>query len=94
MITIAAGSGTGKSTICREFAYHFLRNGLKVGYLALEESVQRTLMGLVGIDMNIPLHLAAKESLNQDELKSLPRGVENTTQRSDAVYKTAFARWV
>ena len=70
MITIAAGSGTGKSTICRELAYHFLRNGLRVGYLALEESVQRTLMGLVGIDMNIPLHLAAKESINQDELKS------------------------
>ena len=27
---------------------------------------------------------------HQDELKSLPRGVENTSHRSDAVYKTAM----
>ena len=57
MITIAAGSGTGKSTICRELAHHFLKNKLTVGYIALEESVQRTMQGILGVEMNKPLHL-------------------------------------
>ena len=69
MITIAAGSGAGKSTLCRELSYHFLRNGLKVGYLALEESVQRTLLGLVGIDLNVPLHLN-KNGIDEISLKA------------------------
>ena len=72
MITLAAGSGTGKSTLCREFSYHFLRNGLKVGYLALEESVQRTLMGLVGIDMNIPCLLYTSPSPRDRQKSRMP----------------------
>ena len=70
LFTVASGSGAGKSTICRELAYHFLvKRNLKIGYIGLEESVQRTLQGLVGIDLNIPLHLAAEETVDQDELK-------------------------
>ena len=57
LFTIASGSGAGKSTICREMAYHFLQRDIKVGYIGLEETVQRTLQGLVGIDLNCPLHL-------------------------------------
>ena len=37
MLTVTAGSGTGKSSVCRELAHHFLRCGLKVGMLSLEE---------------------------------------------------------
>ena len=70
LFTVASGSGAGKSTICRELAYHFLvKRNLRLGYIGLEESVQRTLQGLVGIDLNIPLHLAAEETVDQDELK-------------------------
>lgn len=57
MVTLCAGSGIGKSSICREWAYHFLRNGLRVGYIALEESVRRTMQGIVGIELNKPIHL-------------------------------------
>ena len=57
MMTICAGSGTGKSSLCRELAHHFLKNKLTVGYIALEESVQRTMQGILGIEMNKPLHL-------------------------------------
>ena len=57
MITICAGSGTGKSSLCRELAHHFLKNKLTVGYIALEESVQRTMQGILGIELNKPLHL-------------------------------------
>ena len=69
LFTVASGSGAGKSTICRELCYHFLTkgNGLKVGYIGLEESVQRTLQGLVGIDMNLPLHL--EDDIDTEEVK-------------------------
>ena len=68
LFTVASGSGAGKSTICRELAYHFLTKNLKLGYIGLEESVQRTLQGLVGIDMNVPLHL--EDDIDPDEVKS------------------------
>jgi len=57
MVTICAGSGIGKSSICREWAHHFLMNGMKVGYIALEESIKRTMQGLIGIQLNKPIHL-------------------------------------
>ncbi len=57
MTTLAAGSGIGKSSICRHIAHHFLRNGLKVGYIALEESIQRTMQGIVGLELGKPIHL-------------------------------------
>jgi len=57
MTTLAAGSGIGKSLICRHMAHHFLRQGLKVGYIALEESLQRTMQGIVGLELSKPIHL-------------------------------------
>ena len=70
LFTVASGSGAGKSTICRELCHHFLTkgNGLKVGYIGLEESVQRTLQGLVGIDLNVPLHLN-EDVIKKEELR-------------------------
>ena len=63
----------GKAAICRELAHHFLKNKLTVGYIALEESVQRTMQGILGVEMNKPLHLednveeteGLKESFNR-----------------------------
>jgi len=53
-----AGSGIGKSTIVREIAYHLLtEHKCKVGYVALEESVQRTALGLMSINMNSPIYM-------------------------------------
>ena len=69
LFTVASASGAGKSTICREFCHHFLKRGLKVGYIGLEESVQRTLQGLVGIDMNVPLHLD-EDGIDKIKLKT------------------------
>jgi len=65
MVTVCAGSGTGKSSMCRELAHHFLRNQLKVGYIALEESIQRTLQGIIGVELSRPLHF--EENLADDE---------------------------
>jgi twinkle protein len=57
LVTICAGSGTGKSTLCGEIAVSLIKQGEKVGYIALEESVKRTGLRLMTVAANKPLHL-------------------------------------
>ena len=55
LVLIAAGSGIGKSTLTRELGYHLtVEHGQKVGYLFLEESVNKTAKALVAIDNSVP----------------------------------------
>ena len=68
VMTFTAESGVGKSTICKEIAYDFLVNqDLKVGYIGLEEPIERTALGLISIDMDVPLHL--EERLEEELAK-------------------------
>ena len=46
IVTITAGSGTGKSQVCREIAYHLNKSNEKLGFIALEENVQRSIRGI------------------------------------------------
>lgn len=56
--TFCAGSGIGKSQVCRQIAHHILTTTeSKVGYIALEESVERTAQGILGIELKKLLHL-------------------------------------
>jgi twinkle protein len=56
LTTLTAGSGIGKSTLAREIAYDLLVNqGLKIGYVALEESIKKTALGLMAINLDVPL---------------------------------------
>ena len=56
--TFCAGSGIGKSQICKEIIYHMLKTtDKKVGYIALEESIERTANSIIGLEMNKLLHL-------------------------------------
>lgn len=57
VVTFCAGTGVGKSTVCREIAYSLIQQGAKVGYVALEETVKRTAKALMSIHLNRPLHL-------------------------------------
>jgi len=58
IICIAAGSGIGKSQICKEITYNILTTTDKrMGYIALEESVERTGNGIIGLHLNKLLHL-------------------------------------
>ena len=57
LVTITAGSGIGKSSVCRDLATHLLKTGERVGYLALEESNRRTALGLMSSAVGKPLHL-------------------------------------
>lgn len=47
--TVCAGSGMGKTEYVREMAVDLLMQGKRVGHVALEESVGRTLTGYVGM---------------------------------------------
>ena len=66
LTTITAGTGTGKSSFCRQLATYLLEKGEKVGYLALEESNRRTALGLISTSVGKPLHLGGYE---QQQLK-------------------------
>ena len=69
LVTLTAGSGVGKSQVCREIAYHLIKQGETIGYVALEENVKRTALGLMGLAINKPLHLS-KEGVTNADLKS------------------------
>ena len=68
LVTVCAGSGIGKSLFCREVAHHLLDLGEQVGYIALEESVRRTALGIMGIHLNKPLHLE-EDDVSQEALR-------------------------
>jgi twinkle protein len=57
LITITAGTGTGKSSFCRQLAASLMNDGETVGYLALEESNRRTALGLMSVGAGQALHL-------------------------------------
>lgn len=58
IITFGSGSGSGKSTITAEIAYALAQARKEnVGYVALEEGVDRTARRLMSIYLNKPIHL-------------------------------------
>jgi twinkle protein len=68
LVTFTAGSGIGKSLTCREIAYHLLQQGQTIGYIALEENVRRTALGLMGLHLSKPLHLN-REGVSGEDLR-------------------------
>jgi twinkle protein len=69
LITITAGSGVGKSQVCREIAYELLNRGESIGYIALEENTKRTALGLMGLSLEKPLHLS-KEGISEAVMRT------------------------
>ena len=56
LVLLCAGSGIGKSTFAREIGYHLLtEHKQRVGWVMLEESLGKTVAGVVAIDHNVPL---------------------------------------
>jgi len=68
IVTVTAGSGIGKSQFSREIAHSLLKQGETIGYIALEESVKRTALGLMSIEANTPLHIN-REGVSEEKLK-------------------------
>ena len=67
IVCFAAGSGVGKSAVCREIAYHLIKNNEKVGYIALEESIKRSAQGIMGLAIDKTLHLGTE--VEEEELR-------------------------
>jgi twinkle protein len=62
LTTITAGTGQGKSTFCRQLAVDLLNDGVKVGYIALEESNRRTALGLMSVATSQALHIGEHDT--------------------------------
>lgn len=67
LVTLTAGSGIGKSAVVREITHHLIQRGETVGLLMLEENPKRTALGLMGIELNTPLHIS-KEGVTDEEM--------------------------
>ena len=57
LITITSGTGSGKTSFCRNLATHLLQQGERVGILALEASNRNTALGLMSCAVGKPLHI-------------------------------------
>ena len=70
LITIAAGSGTGKSTFVREIMLHVQQSGFTCGMMMLEETTKKTAQSLVGMYMNknisVDPGVATKEEIERN----------------------------
>jgi len=67
LTTITSGSGQGKSTFCRQLAVNLLTKGVRVGYLALEESNRRTALGLMSTAVGKSLHIGEHDQSELEE---------------------------
>ena len=57
LVTITSGSGSGKSSVCRDICANLLSQNVRVGYVALEESNRRTALGLMSAALGKAYHL-------------------------------------
>jgi twinkle protein len=65
LVTITSGSGMGKSQFVRELEFYLLgATDSNIGVLALEETVERTGMGIMSIAANRTLHLEEETDIS------------------------------
>jgi twinkle protein len=70
LVTITAGTGVGKTTICKELAYNLLmKHDQSVGMLMLEESNTETMDGMLTINLNKNL-VTDRAKAKQEDIES------------------------
>lgn len=77
--TVCAGTGIGKTTLCREITSHLIKQGASVANVALEDQMNVTAQALVALDMNIPLYKfrmfpPAKEDIEESYKRMVANG--------------------
>jgi twinkle protein len=77
LVTVTAGSGVGKSAFVRELAFHLIKKNEKVGMIMLEENPRRTALGLMGIELNKPLHISRAGVTPEDFRKAYDKIIAN-----------------
>jgi len=65
---VCAGTGIGKSQWCRQYAWNALKDGERVAYIALEETVKRSIQGILSLEVEAPLHIDNDKT--EEEIKS------------------------
>lgn len=72
LTTVTAGTGIGKSQVCRELAYQFAQQGWRIGYFALEESVRKTALSFMSLYLGTPLFNLEEnyDDFSKDTIKS------------------------
>ncbi len=73
LITLAGGTGLGKSSVTRELEHWLLKQTKdNVGVVALEEDWTRTVDGILSIEANARLHIdSVREQFSQEEIDIL-----------------------
>jgi len=73
LVTITSGSGMGKSSVVKELEAHILNEtDDSLAIIHLEESVDRSVKGLMSIEANLPIHIPKyEELLSEDEKYAL-----------------------
>ena len=80
IVLLTAGSGTGKSQVARELSYDLISKGKTVGYIALEESVARSVRGLLSIDLNKKIHEEeVRKDVDEETLKKSWEKIQDKT---------------
>lgn len=68
LITVTAGSGLGKSQFIREMIYHIYKEtNDNLGLMFFEESRAKTLLSLMSLSINKPLHLPTTEATQEEK---------------------------
>ncbi len=68
LVTLTAGTGSGKSTASGEVLQHLVDQNQKVGGIFLEEGIKRSALRLMTVKANKPLHL--NNEIPEDELRT------------------------
>jgi len=70
LVTLTSGSGMGKSSVVKELEAHILNEtDDNLAIIHLEESVDRSVKGLMSIEANLPIHIPKYEALLSEEEK-------------------------
>jgi len=73
LVTITSGSGMGKTSVIKELESYILdKTDDNLAIIHLEESIERSVLGLMGIEANLPIHIPQYgNQLHQGEKKEL-----------------------
>lgn len=79
LITLGAGSGCGKTSFMAEIAYHLAQNGISVGIMFMEESLQEVGLRFQGYHLNKVLWNGRDEATDDELVAAEQATTDNET---------------
>ena len=80
LVTVTAGTGTGKSSVMRELMHHVLNNtNENIGVISLEENVRSTIFHLMSVEANARLYIReVRENFPMKDLEQWQKATVGT----------------